>query len=76
MIPVTRTTLPALDEYVEYLKRIWSTRWLTNDGELVKLLEAELKNYLGIKTAVASLQWNVGASDCPKDPNSSWGSNH
>jgi len=41
--------LPPLEEYVEYLKRIWSNRWLTNDGELVKLLEGELKDYLGIK---------------------------
>ena len=32
------------------LKRIWSNRWLTNDGELVKLLEAKLRKYLGIKS--------------------------
>lgn len=49
MIPVTKSTLPPLDEYIKYLKRIWSSRWLTNDSELVKLLEAELKKYLGIR---------------------------
>lgn len=48
IVPVTKATLPPLDEYIEYLKRIWSTSWLTNDGDLVRLLEEELRQYLGI----------------------------
>ena len=36
----------------EYLKRIWSTRWLTNNGEVVQLLERKLEEYLKIKNLV------------------------
>jgi dTDP-4-amino-4,6-dideoxygalactose transaminase len=38
MICVTKSSLPPLEEYLAYLKRIWATRWITNDGELVQLL--------------------------------------
>ena len=34
---------------MEYLKKIWSNRWLTNDGEFVQLLEAKLKEHLKIE---------------------------
>jgi len=49
MITVTKTSLPDLEKYLEYLKRIWSTRWLTNDGEFVQLLERKLEEYLKSK---------------------------
>ena len=49
MITVTKSSLPKLDKYIEYLKKIWTTRWLTNDGEYTKLLEERLKAYLRIK---------------------------
>ena len=43
---VTRPTMPALDEYTEYLRGIWERRWLTNDGVLHKELERRLCSYL------------------------------
>ena len=49
MITITKSSVPELEKYVEYLKRIWSTRWLTNDGEFVQLLEEKLETYLRIK---------------------------
>ena len=52
MINVTKADLPELDKYVDYLKGIWSRRWLTNDGELVKLLERKLEDYLRAKNLV------------------------
>jgi len=52
MITVTRPSLPELEKYVSYLKRIWSTRWLTNDGEFVQLLERKLEEYLKIENLV------------------------
>ena len=39
MIYVTRADLPDFDQYIEYLREIWSKRWLTNDGHCVRLLE-------------------------------------
>ena len=52
MVNVTKSDLPPLEKYVEYLKRIWDTHWLTNDGELVQLLAKRLEDYLRIKNLV------------------------
>jgi len=52
MINVTKSDLPDLEKYVEYLKRIWSSRQLTNDGEFVQLLKTKLEDYLGVKNLV------------------------
>jgi dTDP-4-amino-4,6-dideoxygalactose transaminase len=49
MINVTRTDLPPLEDYIQYLGQIWSSKWVTNDGELVKLLERRLMDYLNVK---------------------------
>lgn len=45
---VTQSSMPSLDEYVEEIKDIWDTHWLTNMGEKHKKLESQLKEYLGI----------------------------
>lgn len=52
MIYVSRTVLPPLSEYNKYLKRIWKSNWLTNDGELVRELEEKLKKRFGVKNVV------------------------
>ncbi len=49
IINVTKTYLPPLEEYTKYLKNIWETGQLTNNGTLVKELEIKLKKYLGVK---------------------------
>lgn len=49
MIQVTRTFLPALDDYVEYLRPIWASGQVTNHGALVERLEKELSLLLGAK---------------------------
>jgi len=51
-ITVTKPDLPPLEEYVKYLKVIWESRWLTNNGEFVQLLEKKLKEYLKVKNLV------------------------
>ena len=49
MINVTKTYLPSLKEYNRYLKKIWSSHWITNNGPLALELEERLKKYLGVK---------------------------
>ncbi len=49
MIHVTQPYLPAQEKYEKYLKRIYQSRWLTNNGQLVQELEKKLCDYLGIK---------------------------
>lgn len=45
---VTRSSMPEFDEYVEMIRPLWDTHWLTNFGDYYKRLERELKQYLGV----------------------------
>ena len=45
-VMVTRSSLPPLEEYVEMLKPIWDSAWLTNMGEYHETLKEKLKTYL------------------------------
>ena len=47
-IPVTKPFLPPRKEYEELIEGVWGRNWLTNNGPLVKRLEGELENYLGV----------------------------
>lgn len=49
MINVTKSNLPPLDEYLEYLSKIWSRNQLTNQGPLVVELQLKLIDYLSSK---------------------------
>lgn len=48
-IYVTQPNLPPLDEFNEYLKKIWDNKILTNNGQFHQQLEKELCEYLGVK---------------------------
>ena len=48
-ILVTQSFLPPLEEFNEYLKQIWESKWLTNNGKFHKELEKALCEYLGVK---------------------------
>jgi dTDP-4-amino-4,6-dideoxygalactose transaminase len=51
-IYVSRTRLPTLKRYNHYLKKIWKSNWLTNNGELVQELEKKLSKRFGVKNVV------------------------
>lgn len=44
-IYVTRPFLPPLEEYCESLKEIWESRWLTNNGPIVRRFAKRLASY-------------------------------
>ena len=48
-ILVSRPTLPNLEEFVESLKEIWDSKWITNNGKFHQEFEKELAEYLGVK---------------------------
>tara|TARA_R100000935_G_scaffold9921_3_gene19913 strand:- start:10836 stop:11906 length:1071 start_codon:yes stop_codon:yes gene_type:complete len=48
MIPVTKTFFPPIEKYHQQVQRIWDNQWLTNRGELVKELEANLRTELSV----------------------------
>ncbi len=45
-ILVTKSSIPDLKEYVEEIKDLWDTHWITNIGVKHQLLEEKLKEYL------------------------------
>jgi len=48
-ITVTSPLLPPLDEYIPYLRNIWDCKWITNNGQYHKQLEAALCDYLDVE---------------------------
>ncbi len=48
MLPVTKTTLPRLEDYTSLLEKIWEKAYITNNGPFVRQLDENLKNYLGV----------------------------
>jgi dTDP-4-amino-4,6-dideoxygalactose transaminase len=51
-IHVTQSYLPPIEEYNQYLGRIWQSKWVTNRGPLVLELEEKIKNYLNINNII------------------------
>lgn len=45
---VTRSSMPSMEEYIEEIRSIWDSHWLTNMGEKHKALQAELQKYMGV----------------------------
>ena len=46
---VTQPSLPNLDDFVESLKEIWESKWITNEGKFHIEFEKQLAEYLGVK---------------------------
>lgn len=49
MIPVTKSFLPPIEDYMAQVQRAYDNGWLTNRGELVVELEQKLTDYLELK---------------------------
>ena len=47
-ILVTQSSIPTIEEYVNEIKSIFETKWLTNMGEKHRKLEENIKRYMGI----------------------------
>lgn len=45
---VTQSSMPKFEEYVDEIRDIWESRWLTNMGIKHQQLQTELKRYLGV----------------------------
>lgn len=47
-ILVTQSSMPPFEEYMEMIKPLWESHWLTNMGDYHKRLEDELRTYLKV----------------------------
>ena len=48
-INVAQSSMPDMEEYIEEIKGLWKTRWLTNMGIKHKTLESRLVDYLKVE---------------------------
>ncbi|MCC5894482.1 MAG: DegT/DnrJ/EryC1/StrS family aminotransferase [Alkalibacterium sp.] len=48
-IQVTESTLPTYEDYIEEIKDLWNSKWLTNMGSKHSSLEVKLEEYLNVK---------------------------
>lgn len=48
-IQVTSSSMPKLEEYIEEIKELWNTHWLTNNGIKHKQLENKLITFLDVE---------------------------
>jgi dTDP-4-amino-4,6-dideoxygalactose transaminase len=49
VIPVIQSALPPFEEYVEEIRSLWESKWLTNNGTKHQQLEQALKDYLNVE---------------------------
>ena len=47
-IMVTRSAMPPFEEYIDKIRPLWESHWLTNMGAFHKEFEQELKSYLNV----------------------------
>lgn len=47
-ILVAKSSMPRYEDYIEAIKPLWESHWLTNMGHYHKQLEAELRDYLDV----------------------------
>ena len=47
-ILVTQSSMPPYEEYIETIKPLWDSHWLTNMGIYHRELEEKLKEYLNV----------------------------
>lgn len=48
-ILVTQAILPEFEEYIEEIRELWDTHWITNMGDKHKKLQSELKKFLDVE---------------------------
>lgn len=48
-ILVTQSSMPSYEEYIEAIKPLWESHWLTNMGKYHRELEEKLQEYLGVE---------------------------
>lgn len=71
-IHVTRSSMPAYEEYCEEIKDLWDSHWLTNMGAKHKQLQAELEKYLNVSHVILyanghlALENIIAAMNLPK----------
>lgn len=59
-ILVTRPSMPPFEEYVNEIKSLWDSHWITNMGTYHQQLEEKLKNYLEVPSLSLMVNGHMG----------------
>ena len=59
-INVTKSSMPSFEEYIEEIRPLWDSRWLSNRGEIHKRFEMELCAYLDVSSVSLFANGHVG----------------
>lgn len=71
-INVTKSSMPAFEEYCEEIRELWDSHWLTNMGIKHKTLQANLEQYLNVSNVTLytnghlALEGALAALNLPK----------
>lgn len=71
-ILVTRSSMPDFEEYINEIRELWDTHWLTNMGIKHRQLQTELENYLNVPHVTLytnghlALEFIISAMNFPK----------
>jgi dTDP-4-amino-4,6-dideoxygalactose transaminase len=60
VLPISRPSLPSLQDYVDKLEQIWSTRLLSNFGTFAHQLESLAQSYVGNPNVRATVNCDIG----------------
>ncbi|MGN0277996.1 MAG: DegT/DnrJ/EryC1/StrS family aminotransferase [Lachnospiraceae bacterium] len=63
-INVTRSSIPSFENYVERIRPLWDSVWLTNMGELHQELENRLKEYLEVENLSLFVNGHMALEMC------------
>lgn len=69
MIPVIRSSMPSFEEYVETIRPLWDSRWLTNMGANYGKLTEELNKYLKTENVSLFVNGHMALELCLKAMN-------
>ena len=60
MVNLTKSHLPDVGKYKEYINKIFVSGWLSNNGQFVQELQRRLQEYLGINSKMNEFQDAMG----------------
>jgi len=63
-ILVTRSSMPPFEEYVEAIRPLWDSAWLTNMGANHELFGHELEKYLGVENVSLFVNGHMALELC------------
>ena len=59
-IMITRSAMPPMEEYIEKMKELWDSRYLTNSGKFHKEFEEALIKYLNVSNVSLFTNGHMG----------------